>query len=356
MFTITSDNSAFRLEAQGRATGTPLTYRLFTASECALDLTRLDQEKLSLYWILYEGVVGGVTTTLGRSATYTSDPKGRLGITLRRPVKDYAARTDDGKVRLTVYLNETSGTAVDSSAFIAAPVPGIDNYELPMPYGKDAKDLGVSSRNFILPPNVIIAPPVGVKVIVESDAADYANCSWKDVNGNTTITPTGPRGNMIEYTGTNQAMGIRLEQLTRSMTYGFTPIGCDNAILVRWTSLTGATRQHLFPVLSQVRSSEDLGLVVLGDGIRTERNAVVGVRCRLSGLTSYGYWYYMDLLTASDVHALPLNIEYNASDVNALIASELSAATVEGGSAEVPVGGSFHNFDFTIKLRHYDTH
>ena len=356
MFTKTSSNSAFRLEMQGRATGTPNTYRVFTASECAIGLTRLDQEKLSLYWIMYEGNVGGVLTTLGRSATYTSDPSGCLSIPLRRPLRDYAKRTDDGKVRLTVYLNETSGTAVDSVDFIAAPVPGIDNYELPMPYGKDAKDLGVSPRSFILPPNVIIAPPVGVKVIVESDAADYNNCSWKDINGNAIITPTGPRGNELEYTGTNQAMGIRLEQLTRSMTYNFTPIGCDNAVLVRWTSLTGATRQHLFPVLSQTRSSEDLGLLTPGDGIRTERNTVIGVRCRLSGLTAYGYWYYMDLLTANDVHAVPLNIEYNAPDVNALIESDLSAATVKGGSAEVPVGGSFHNFDFTINLRHYDTH
>ena len=99
-------------------------------------------------------------------------------------------------------------------------------------------------------------------------------------------------------------------------------------------------------------SDKQVSLLSDGDGYLVDKNTYNGVRCRLDGLTQYGYWYYMDLLQASDVHAV---MQVSFVSITAQLASEQSAVFVEGTEAETPQGNGFHPFEFTLRLQHYGT-
>ena len=128
------------------------------------------------------------------------------------------------------------------------------------------------------------------------------------------------------------------------------PEQCADVVLCRWTSQTGAARQHYFPIVADIYSVDKaVSLVTEGDGYLVNKDWSKGVRCRLTGLTAYGYWYYMDMLRASDLHAI---IQPTYSIFSTEIASEQTAAYAEG-SMETPQGPGFFAFEFTLKLRHY---
>lgn len=352
-----SNSSKFTMELQADTGPGVNEYFFFSQSECFVRLARQDAQKLSLYVFAFYGTVSGVTTLLGTSQIYYSDAAGRLDLPMRRWLKTYAPMTDDGEVRITYSLNETNGTAVDTGDFTATVLPGISDNELPMPYTKDSLTLPGTARNYILPPNVILAPwMTNVSLIVEADIQDYGNGVWKDGN-NATITPTGARGNQLEISSAYKCDLIKLRMLTKTQVWRLTGASsdCINQVLVRWTSLTGATRQHVFNALAFSREWDGEGLLSSGDGIRSEKNTALAVRCQLTGLTAYGYWYYMDLLSANDVHAVMLNDNLTVLERTDLILSPFSCATVDGGTPETPTGPGFYNFEFTIKIRHYDT-
>ena len=337
-------------------------FNAYTGSDCGLRLTRQDDQKLSLYHFDVYGSVGGTVTLIYASPVMYSDPSGVLEIQMRNVIRECSAKTG-GDIDLNIYLNETDGTAVDSASFSLHVFPGVSYNDLPMPRAKDAPELGAEARDVVLPPNVVIVPPLaGVPIVIECSIADYDHATVTNTYNGQTITPGGARGNQIAYSRQNLQnpsgpRGIRLDQLTRSRSYVFEDApACADLVLVSWTSLTGAYRKHVFPVVSFGRDWEGERLVSVGDGILTEKNAVTTLSCRLTGLTAYGYWYYIDLLTASDVHAVPVSQYSGAVQVNTAILSPFSAATVEGGSAATPVGNGFYNFDFTLKLRHYDSY
>ena len=363
MFTKTSQNSYFSLVAQGDPAGALNTYRFYGASDSFLAFTRLVSPQLSYYGLVFTGTVGGVTTSLNAPGDllFLSDAVGDLGIEFRNIVKRFCAMTDDGSVRVNIDLYNAADTAPlpskDTLEFFCITVPGISRYDISVPYDKDATDIPAAIRNYILPPNVIIAPPTGVDIVIESDVGEFSATTWKNLATNATISESGPRNNEIVFTASGvKPQGIKLEQLTKTKIYRFEDFAtCGDAVLVRWKSLTGATRQHVFPVLSQMREWEGEGLLGKGDGLPFEKNAVTGVQCRLCGLTRYGYWYYMDLLTSSEVHAVALAVNLPSSDCNAMIVSPFSLCTVEGGTPETPTGHGFFNFDFTLKMKHYDT-
>ena len=60
----------------------------------------------------------------------------------------------------------------------------------------------------------------------------------------------------------------------------------------------------------------------------------------------------MDLLQANDVHAL---IAPQAGLWNTIMSSEETRAFVEGSELATPEGNGFFNFEFTLKMKHYDT-
>ena len=113
----------------------------------------------------------------------------------------------------------------------------------------------------------------------------------------------------------------------------------------------GATRQHYFPITAFIKGNDkQVSILTSGDGYKVEKDTFEGLRCRLTGLTAYGYWYYMDLLQASDVHAI---VKQTFSLWSTEMASEQTAAYVEENEMETPQGNGFFDFEFTIKLKHY---
>ena len=337
-------------------------YNAYTGSDSAVQMVRFFDPQLSHYWFIISGTVGGVTTTLFTSDTFYSDTDGVLELSLRYWLDKYSKATDDGDLHLFVYLNDIDGTAVDQADFTLHVYPGVSCADVPMPTIKDV-DLGAAPRQYIMPPNVIVAPPLnGFTVVVECNAHDFEpTTDYKASINGAAITPAGVRGNEIEVArntvlSPTGPLGLRIEQLTKSKTYAFEiPPACADTLMVQWTSLTGARRTHYFPIVTFGRDWEGESLVSVGDGLRMEKNTVMAVRCRLSGLTAYGYWYYMDLLTANDVHAAYVNAYSNKGNVYAEMESNFSRTTIEGGTAETPAGNGFYTFEFTAKLRHYDT-
>ena len=123
----------------------------------------------------------------------------------------------------------------------------------------------------------------------------------------TGITPLGQRQNQIDV-----APGADILRLVTGDNSDIVkeypmakPDYCVDLVCVRWTSLTGATRQHYFPIVAFVKGDgEQVLLVSPGDGYEVSKSNYQAVKCRLTGLTAYGYWYYMDMIQASDLHAV----------------------------------------------------
>ena len=347
MISAQSSASNFTITFQGD-NGTGGHWLGYTSSRSMLRLHREDQQKLSLYTI-------EVSPEPNTTEYYYSDPNGDLEI----PLRDFIHLNEGaGYISVSVFLSELDGTSVDSwQNKVIDILPGISYYDLWAPRGKDNL-FGVTSllQNVIMPPNILINPD-GVRgegIIVESNYHTIAATAvWASVVSgvSTTITPTGTRSNQIEVPKTADTLRLSYSGNTRDWKLE-RPEQCADFVVCRWTSQTGAVRQHYFPVVSYINGvDEAVSIVSAGNGYDVRKDWRKGARCRLTGLTAYGFWYYMDILRASDLHAIILK---TYSMFSTEIASAETAAYCEATEMEVPQGNGFYNFEFTLKLRHYD--
>jgi len=340
MITAASTNSKFSITFQGD-NGTGGHWLGYTASRSMLRIKREDVQQVSKVEFAY-----GYKTV-----TYYTDPDGVLEISMRNEIN---ARVADGFVDVVIRMFELDNTSVDNFAPTIDILPGISYLDLYAPKGKDGI-FGVTSllRNVVMPPNVIVSPYTNGKgVIVESNyhsIATAATWSYEAGGATTAITPSGARSNQIVVPATADALKLNYNGNVKKWNME-RPEQCADVVLCRWTSQTGAVRQHYFPIVSDIYNVDKaVSLVTEGDGYLVNKDWSKGVRCRLMGLTAYGYWYYMDMLRASDLHAI---IQPTYSIFSTEIASEQTAAYAEG-SMETPQGTGFFNFEFTLKLRHY---
>ena len=174
----------------------------------------------------------------------------------------------------------------------------------------------------------------------------------------TSISPSGERYNQLVVNSAaeilrwkNFKLGIQRDWIFRRIDYA----ECTDAVVVRWQSLTGAVRQHWFPVVGYDNDTDkSLSLLSVGDGYNVHKNPTLALRCRLSGLSAYDCWYYQDMLQASNVHAICLSQLSNMPPFLTAIQSTLTECYVEGGMPQTPEGNRFNDFEFTIKMKHYD--
>lgn len=342
MITAASTNSKFSITFQGDQ-GTGGHWLGYTASRSMMRIKREDVQQVSKVIFAY-----GYRSPV----TYYTDPDGVLEISMRNEIN---ARMAAGFVDVFIYMKEINDTSVDSYAPTIDILPGISYFDLLAPRGKD-ENFGVASllQYVVMPPNIIINPE-GTNdqgVIVESNYHTVATtATWASVASgvSTTITPTGTRSNQIVVPKT--ADTLRLTNSGDKKEWKLIKPGlCTDYVVCRWTSQTGAVRQHYFPIVADIYNVDKaVSLVTEGDGYLVNKDWSKGVRCRLTGLTAYGYWYYMDILRASDLHAI---IQPTYSIFSTAIASEQTAAYAEG-SMETPQGPGFFAFEFTLKLRHY---
>lgn len=346
MITITSANFDFT----GRISGyfsTGLHDLLYTTSKTMLRLERQDQQTLTIFAIRTQPLSG-------EWVTYYTDPNGVLEIPLKHVVN---VNEGNGTMQLDINMVDVGdGSTLDTFSETYSILPGIDEREACIPIKEDADAFNLSQPS-VLPPNVIINPTTvrgssAVGTIVEAGIQNTgAGYVWTGYAGGTgtVITPTGTRNNQIVIPAAADLLDLTNGVTSKKWRLD-KPDKCTELVCIRWTSLTGAVRQHYFPIMSfNTGSDKDVSLLSPGDGYEVRRNCYNGVTCRLTGLTSYGYWYYMDLLRASDVYA----VIQSTSIPWVPVAQE--AAYVEGNSASTPSGSGFFSFEFTLKMKHYDT-
>lgn len=353
MITFSSTNNKFTATIQGDAsTLGPTIVNVYSLSKTMLRIRRYDLTKVSVFAIAFSGLWGSIPVT-----NYYSGPDGVVEIPLRNIVNQHI----DNEFLVTVTMYEVGGnTAVDGLSFTMDSFHGISYFDMIPPRVKDSDVFSAShGLRYILPPNVIINPSAFLGqtpgVIVESNFhASDVNLVWSQIASgiSSTITPTGYRDNQIEVDASADTLQLTDGSKTKAWKLE-KPSTCADLIAIRWTSLTGAVRQHFFPVTAFIDGNDKtVSLVSSGDGYEITRNAYKGVRCKIDGLTTYGYWYYMDLIQASDAHAIMMP---SGSLWSTEMANAQTACYIEGNDMETPQGVGFYSFEFTVKLRHYDT-
>lgn len=356
MITHNSIHGDFVITLQADSAGVS-TVDMYARSKSMLNVQRLDNEKMTLFGIYY-GTHEGNTPTVW----YYSDTHGRLSLSLRNGVNYLLSHT---VCQITVLMREVGSATTDDRLNVnVTPLHGISYHDMNAPRLKDAPQLYWEHEHYvILPPNVILNPlsfsgTYGQGVIVESNYANIDTDShWATLaNGVQTIAAIGGERN-AEITVIAAADTLRLtagkdgEQVKEWKMERADD--CTNLVCVQWTSQTGALRRHYFPVVGFIKGSDkQVSLLSDGDGYLVDKNTFDAVRCRLDGLTRYGYWYYMDLLQASDVHAV---VQLSFVSLVDQLASEQSAVFVEDAESETPQTNGFHSFEFTLRLQHHGT-
>lgn len=363
MIIFNSDNRNFTASFQGDVYETAYdpsisvrSFCLYEKSKSMLRLKRRNSNVVTLFVVTFEK--DGVTHTL----SLFTDPNGEVNVPLRNVVaRFYDKQSPLTNIGITATMREVSDpdTVVDS---IEQMTPylfgGISYMDALAPY-HGYKGL-VDTPMIVLPPNVMYHNPyVTSKVSPFHFESNYNNfhfslqgLEWKTGN-NYTLQPIGHRHNTYIIPSIVETE-IRLLrngdelcawQLKR-------PTGCERMATFMWTSLTGASRMHSFPVVSFIDEYEDtISIDSAGDGFPTRKNAIKGVVCRITGLTSYSVWYYQDLLMSSDVHCLI----QPSLDFESDIYHENSECEIIGSNTATPEGNGFFSFEFTAKLRHYDS-
>ena len=354
MIQFSSTNNKFSCTLQGD-TASPDNL-LYTLSRSMLRVKREVSPQVSIIFI-YCADSNGVIVS---NAFYT-DPDGILEIPFKNIVNKY--HNLSGWFAMRMDFLELDGTTADGSASLTfKTLQGVSDLDMLSPRQKECDNILLAYQHYIImPPNVIYNPSgntgiLGQGVLVETNIQNYnKDVVWAySINGiATTITPTGDRLNQLivppcdtlNYTDDDTAKYYNIENGDY----------CTTWAVIRWTSLTGCVRQHYFPVVAFINGVDDqLAVISAGDGYDVRKNIYKGVRCRITGLTSYGCWYYQDLLQASDAHAL-IQLPTGAGTFAYKIGLMNNAVSVEGGMEETPQGNGAYNFEFTLKLKHYDS-
>ena len=344
MITYTSTNSKFTATLQGDPLpGLTRVVNVYAASRTMLRIKREDVQQVSVVNMYYSGAWGSELPV-----NYYTDPDGVLEIPLRNIINAHPT-----EILAAITMLETDGTTVDALTVTLDVLQGLSYYDINAPRNKDADQFLSAFGSVVMPPNVIINPDLlsgltAPGIIVESNLA-YDWTQYASGVG-TTVTPSGARSNQLVVAAGADTLTVTHDGKTKSYKLDKTDY-CADLVCIRWTSQTGAVRQHFFPIVAFIKGSDkQVSILTSGDGYKVDKNTFEGVRCRLTGLTAYGYWYYMDLLQASDVHAI---VKQTFSLWSTEIASEQTAAFVEANEMETPQGNGFFNFEFTLKLRHY---
>lgn len=327
----------------------------FTRSRSMLRVKREDEETVTRV-----AIYTSQTSSTTPRVYYYTDPTGAVDIPLHNLVNQLYGNVSV-LLHVEMYPLGSSGQ-LDYLTFVLDIQEGVSYNEMMAPRNKDFDGtLYAFSLACILPPNIMLNPATaggvtGKGLIVESNyhVLDLDAHWWQQSSGVWAgITPLGQRQNQIDVApGADILRIVTGENSDVVKEYPLTKTDyCSDLVCIRWTSLTGATRQHYFPIVAFVKGNgEQVPLVSPGDGYEVSKSNYQAVKCRLTGLTAYGYWYYMDMIQASDLHAV---VYPTASNFETEMASAQTAALVDADSMETPTGNGFFNFEFTVNMRQY---
>ena len=292
--------------------------------------------------------------------TYTSNTDGSLVFSMRK----FMARCTVGDFFQLTIQADING-AIEQISIVIYVLDGVSYTDIIAPRDNGYNEFTQPQWAFhsVVPPNVILRRGE-IEVIAESSLANIAqsdsllpNATWYGYMLNeVALTLQGSRNNEIHLdAGYTKLIYIEnaggVNQKKKSVDLVQTD-ACENLVLLRWTSQTGATRQHFFHVAElDATVDETARLVSLHDGYKVAKNVSNGFKIHLDGLTPYSHWYYSDMIMASDLRAAFAPAWNNINiDFNEVLCTEVNKAT--------PLGtrGGFLTFEATIKHKHYDSY
>ena len=340
MVTIQSTSSKFSVTFDGDQIHGGVEILEYLKMRCTLKFVSSSRQEVIKVAIHMTGDDSGGNTITTDDVFYYTDPTGVLTISMRdwyRWMKDKDVAW--AYVTVTSYTTIDGSTVDDTAQPAVAFLEGISYYAVGAPKGKDVDDSDAMLSTVILPPNVIYNPTWCADIIIESNYKTlYPTAIWSGSVTGTLHNQVGVKGNTRTLTLSDGGDVIRTWDLKDLPT-------CQDVLTVQWTSLTGAVRMHHFPIVGFIRGNGDkVELDAVHDGYEVMKANFTAVRCRITGLTQWGYYYYMDLIQASDAKAFISSYP---------VPEDLQPVFIEGESAETPSGPGFFNFEFVANLKQF---
>ena len=341
MITINSSNLTFSVQLDGDQIHGGVEILQYLKSRCTMRFFPNSMTFQKVAVTMNGTDTGGTLHTQGPLYYYT-DTKGNLAIPLRDLLlwfKKQGVQAVNFEVDSFADVLDTQ--VADIATAVLGIVEGISYNDVGAPKGKDVEDATAQRPDVIMPPNVIINPSWSYGSQIES------NYTLIDPTARWDYNPYNLLHSEISVKGITRTLTLTDSNSDVIKTYTLADApACSDLLMVQWTSLTGAVRIHYFPIVSFIRGNGDkIEVESLGDGYEVQKANYTAVRCRLTGLTRWGYYYYMDLLQASDPTACVI--------ANGIV-EDMQTVFIDGERAETPEGTGFFNFEFVANLKQYE--
>lgn len=152
----------------------------------------------------------------------------------------------------------------------------------------------------------------------------------------------------VSYVANSKSYRVYVEDLTKYAK------GIEY-VIVRWTSIFGHTRQHVF-ILKGIndKASSINNISISGNGYKSVNTAVNSVQLYISGLTRYGLWYYSDMINAKDIWMTKDILLAGYSGNNDKMNNDLLRCRVSTNSYSISPGTGLYDFNITLDYNYYD--
>ena len=340
MIHVNSSNLTFYVELDGDQIHGGVEILQYLKSRCTMHFSSsiMTFQKVA---VTMNGTDSGGTLHTQGPLYYYTDTKGDIAIPLRDLLLWFKKRGVDAVNFEVDSFDDVLDTQVaDIATAVLGIVEGISYNDVGAPKGKDVEDATAQRPDVIMPPNIIINPSWSFGSQIEG------NYTLIDPTASWDYNPSNLLHSEISVKGTTRTLTLTDSNSDVIKTYNLADAPeCADLLMVQWTSLTGAVRIHYFPIVSFIRGNGDkIEVESLGDGYEVQKANYTAVRCRITGLTRWGYYYYMDLIQASDP---------TARVVKDGVWAGLNPVFIDGESAETPEGTGFFNFEFVANLKQY---
>lgn len=182
---------------------------------------------------------------------------------------------------------------------------GINRESYIYPVCREAvQNMGNDVGEEIFPPNVIY---IGQGTFNNSTRftpviAETTVPYWEGKHGNSWT-------NLVQYSGDSYIFNpfnqyYSATQVTnKTGTYAINQkLICGEYVVIRWKSIFGNTRQHVFLVDSINDDITKTETSIIGNGLTDIKQKKSSIVVSVRGLTRYGLWYYSDLINSEDIH------------------------------------------------------
>jgi hypothetical protein len=316
--------------------------------------------------VLYPGIHGAVNESYDLAingtfmGTYLADKDGSLKFELNYALRD-----------IPDFLSFTMDLVSKETRFMLTGVikPGVSKPNLMFPVPKEYINIygptitgiqGHETRSTVFPPNVIysLPPYMAIRnvcpIIFESTYDNF----YSVYNGNTRNLSTLGQPYTDSFIIDERSQYLMLTDINKKQ-YNI-PIKeldeCEEYCIVRWISVFGQLRQHVFKVKTITDSiNSSIDIIELSNAIHKEKNTDNSITISVEGLTRYSLWYYQDLLTSKEIHATKIINDSLYNPETAIETLKLDHTLVDVSDSEVVVnpGTQFYDLEMNLTFKQF---